>query len=198
MTHRREEVETQTATIDIVVELLANHRHVRRFIHVIATTAELVDVVILCRKARVRRCLVVGSKTNGLRFQLCHIREAIVVAIVTITILNLTEDIDTHLIIVRNEGSTERRIEIGGAILHDICRMTKRKRITQRLFCDNVYHTSNSARSEECRTSTTYNLHTLDHRHRHKVETIDARQRREYGAAVEQYLRILTLKAIDT
>ena len=49
MLHRGEVVEGEATTINVVVELLANHRGVGRLVEVVATTAELVNMVILSR-----------------------------------------------------------------------------------------------------------------------------------------------------
>jgi hypothetical protein len=47
----REVVEAQATTIDVVLQLLAERREVWRYVELVTTTAELVDVVILCREA---------------------------------------------------------------------------------------------------------------------------------------------------
>ena len=66
VTHIGEVVELEATAVDVVVNLLADVGHVGCAIEVVATTAEVVDVVVLTRDARVCRGLVVGAEAHGL------------------------------------------------------------------------------------------------------------------------------------
>ena len=194
----REVVPAEATTIDVVIDLLGDLGHMGREVDIIATATELADVVILGGELRVCRSLIITSKTERTREHTRQIGEAVVVAVVGITILDHTKEIDSGAAVVRNKRAIERGIELCIAALHNIGRMAQLERVAQRLLGDDIHNATDSVRAEECRAATANNLNALDHSHGQLLKAIDTRQRREDRARIEKYLRILTIQTVDT
>ena len=78
-----EEVEAKTTTINIVVELLAYHRHVGCLLEVVATAAEFFHVVVFECEFSVVACLEVGTETDGLTVDFVELGESVAVRVIT-------------------------------------------------------------------------------------------------------------------
>ena len=79
---RAEPVELQTAAVDLVVQLFGDIGHVGRQIEGIAAAAELMYMVILGCQPRIRRSLVVGTKSDRLGIEFRNVRKAVAVTVV--------------------------------------------------------------------------------------------------------------------
>ena len=191
-----EPVELQAAAVDLVVQLLGDVGHVGRLVEGISAAPELVDVVVLGCQPRVGRGLVVGPEPGGLGVELRDVRETVVVAVVGVARAHHAEKIDTRAVVVRDERTVERGVEVGRAPLEDIRGVAQRHGVAQRLLGDDVDHTADGIRPEQRRAASADHLDPLDHGDGQLFKAVDRCQRTEDRAAVEQYLRILPFESV--
>ena len=194
----REEVETQTSAVDSVAGLLGDLGLVGRHVELVATTTELTNVVILGSQFRVCRGLIIGAEADCFGVDRGDLRETVIVAVVCVAVADHTEDICSCAVVVRYECGVERGRDIGQSALHYARGIRQREQVALRLLGDDIHHTRDGIRAEESRTSTTHNLDTFDHTCGQLLQTINACQRREDRAAIQQNLSILTLQTIDS
>ena len=194
----RKEVETQTSAIDSVASLLGDLGLVGRHVELVATTTELTNVVILGGQLRVCRGLIIGAETNRFGVDRGDLRETVIVAVVCVAVADHTKDVCARAVVVRYECGVERGRDIGQSALHYARGIRQREQVALRLLGDDIHHTRNGIRAKESRAATTHNLDTLDHTCGQLLQTINACQRREDRAAIQQNLSILTLQTVDS
>ena len=194
----REEVESQTAAVDSVARLLGDLGLVGRNVEVVATTTILANVVVLGRQFRICRSLVIGAETDSLGVDRGDFRESVAVAVVGVAVADHTEYVYTRAVVVRNVCCVERGRDVGQSALHYTRGVRQREQVALRLFGDDVHHTRNGVRAKECRAATAHHLDALDHSCGQLLQAINACQRREYRAAIQQNLSVLTLQTVDS
>ena len=95
--------------MDIVVGLFGYHGHVSRFVEVVTASSVFMCVMIFERQTRYFRWAQECACADGLRFELRHFGESIVIVVIAVAVSRLTEDEDAGLIVVGNN----RRIHCG-------------------------------------------------------------------------------------
>lgn len=192
-----EVVELQPAAVNLMVELLGDVGVVGRLVEGVAAAAELVDVVVLGRQTGIGRGFVVGAEARRLGVELRDVGEAVAVAVVGVALTHHAEEVDPGAIVVRDEGAVERGPQVERAPLEDGGRSRERDGVALRLARDDVDHAADGVGAEEGRAAAANHLDALNHRGGELLKAVDRGQRAEDGAAVEQYLRILPLQAVD-
>ena len=194
----REEVETQTATVDSVACFLGDLGLVGRHVEVVATATELTNMVILSRQFRVGRSLIIGAETDCFGVDCGDFRESVVVAVVGVAVADHTKDVSTCSVVVRHERGIERGRDVGQSALHHARGIRQREQVALRLLGDDVHHARNGVRTKQSRATTSNDLDALDHTCGQLLQTVNACQRREYRAAIQQDLSVLTLQTVDS
>ena len=89
--------------IDAVVHLLGNHRLVGRKLEIVTSTTELLEMMVLRSHLAVDTCLEISSHSEGLSVHLGELCEAVTIVVISVLLSVLTEDCDTHLVVVSHK-----------------------------------------------------------------------------------------------
>ena len=103
-----EEVVAQTAAMDVVLCLLGNVGHVRRLLHQVAATAELVDAMVFQGQARVGAQAQEGVEAKGLVLHAGQFRVAVPVVVIFVAAAYLSIQEDAGLAVVRYQRGVGR------------------------------------------------------------------------------------------
>lgn len=106
----RPEVESSLAGVDIVVDLLGNHRHVGRFVELVAAAAILVGVVIFDCEFGLVGSADVGTGAEGLRLEGGYLGEAVIVVVVAVAVAALAEEEHAGALVSGDYGCVERGV----------------------------------------------------------------------------------------
>ena len=194
----RRNVEREAAAVDRVVGLLGEERFVRRPVEPVAAAAEFADVVILGRQARVGARAEERACPHGLRIQHRQLGESVAVAVVARAVAALTVDAEARLAVVAHERGVERgAVVVGAAAAQRHERVGDLCRIVERIARDDVDRAADGRRPEKSGTASAQHLDPLDHAGRNLFEPVDAREGREDGVGVDEYLGVMAVEPVD-
>ena len=164
----------------------------------IAAAAELARVVQLCCQPRKFAQARKAAQAHVVPVEFRHLRIAIAVAVIGRAVVQLPEEGQTELVVVRHIGG----IEVGVVLkrvqpAESANLMRHRRRGSRGIFRDHIDHPGNGRRTEERRTAAAHHLNALDHVGRNLFQTVDTRQTTEHGARVDKHLRVGAVEPVD-
>ena len=119
--------------------------------------------------------------------------------VVALPVARLTVSINAGLVVVGDQGDVARAhiVEtVGAAYRHE--GVAEGGRIANRFLGDDVDGSANGRGAEERRTAASADLHAVDHVGRNLLQPIDAVERREDRTGIDQNLRIVAIKSVDS
>ena len=157
-----------------MLQLLGNQRLVRKAIQPVTSSAELLHVMIFNRQLGNRTCLEIRAKTHGLALQLRQFRRRpspswsyparsrfCPKTASPSFWLSDTSEAFSVVLFSKTDASP-----IPVSVLREL------RRITRRLFRNDINGTGNGRRAEQSRTTSTHHLHPVDHIRRNLLQTI--------------------------
>ena len=155
-----------------MLSLLRNIRFMRLQIKFITTTTELISSMIFQIDTAEMCRAIVSTETESIHIQFTKFGETIIITIIRVTIAIAFIQGNTVRIIFCNQGDVTTHILFPRFSIHARKHARYLKRITDRIFSNDIDSTTYCIRSEQSRTTTTHYLHTLYHIHRNLFQSI--------------------------
>ncbi len=169
-----------------------------RKVEVVASAAVFVGAVVLesdsrqlCRQ---REC----AESECLCVQGCYFSESVAVVVVAVALAVLPVDEHAEFSFAAHYGCVEGGVVVEGSAYADGCEsVCHGSAVLGGVLGDYVYGASYGRRAEQGRAASAHHFHAVDHVCRNLFEAVDTRKGGKHRARVHEYLRVVSVEAVD-
>ena len=129
--------------------------------------------------------------------ELAKLREAVAVVVILLTVAVALVESHAVGVVVADKRHVSAHDIFKRLTADEQQRVVQTERVALRVLRDDIDGAADSIGAEECRAAAANHLYPIYHRRRNLFEAIDTSKRTDNGAAVDENLRVGTLKTID-